>query len=91
MAKQKCGEIFLSHKKAYQCQQIRFTEHSHQDYSLDTQVKRGEMKVVPITPAIILDQMEKFFEVNKFAVRDEWIAHICKAIGKPYKKSHYLN
>lgn len=87
----KCGEIFLGNGKAYQCQQTRYTEHSHQDHTLKQQVKRGEMKVVPLTPKMVLEDIEKAFEVNATLNREDIIEYICKAIKKPYKKKNYVN
>lgn len=90
MAKQ-CGHIMLHNGKAFKCIQTYGVEHSHQDFFPDQQVKRGEAKVVPITPEMVLLQMVEDFSVNPSIERKPYIHYICKALGIPYKKTAYLN
>lgn len=86
-----CNELFLHNGKGFRCNCIRYSTHSHQDYTPTAAVKKGLMRVVEVTPQNVLTEMEKFFVVNPQADRKDWIAYICKALGKTYKKSAYLN
>lgn len=86
-----CNEFFVYRGKGYRCTCIRYSTHSHHDYTPAQAVKKGLMREAEITPQNILAEIEKAFQVNSLIGRDSIIPYICKALGKPYKKSNYLN
>lgn len=78
MTKQ-CGHISLNNGKAFKCIERWGVEHSHQDHSPEQRVKRGEAKVVPVMPLMIIEELSDFLEVNEGISKSEvkdWLPYV---------------
>lgn len=58
----RCGEVMLDNGRIAKCNRRWGSEHSHQDFSLATQVKRGDAHWVKATPRLVLNEIKRIVD-----------------------------